>query len=141
MPARDRYHDCVRTALAKDGWIITHDPLRLSWGGKDLSVDLGAEQLLGAEKGERRIAVEIKSFLGDSQIDDLEKALGQFVLYRAVLAARQPDRVLFLAVPEDTAQDVFDAPLGRLMVADRLVRVLGFDSQNEVITRWIHETD
>ena len=141
MPAKDQYHDCVRQALIKDGWVITHDPLRLSWGGKDLYVDLGAVQLLAAEKGERRIAVEIKSFLGDSEIDDLEKALGQFVLYRAVLAARQPGWVLFLAVPEDVARDVFDAPLGRLMVADQSVRIFGFDSKSEVITRWIHETD
>ena len=41
MPARNIYHDSVRSALQKDGWLITHDPLRLSWGGKDLYVDLG----------------------------------------------------------------------------------------------------
>src|SRR4051812_2289680 len=99
MPARVRYHNCVKSALIKDGWVITHDPLRLPWGGKDLYVDLGAEQLLAAEKGDRRIAVEIKSFLGDSEVDDLEKAVGQFVVYRAILAEREPDRSLFLAVP------------------------------------------
>jgi hypothetical protein len=138
MPARDRYHDCVKNDLIKDGWVITHDPLRLSWGGKDLYVDLGAEQLLGAAKGERRIAVEIKSFLGDSDIDDLENALGQFVLYRAVLATRHPGWVLFLAVPDNTIRDVFEEPLGRLIVEDQSVQIFGFDTQSEVITRWIH---
>lgn len=29
MPVRDRYHDHVKHALIKDGWTITHDPLRL----------------------------------------------------------------------------------------------------------------
>jgi hypothetical protein len=72
MSARDRFHDCVRNALIKDGWVITHDPLRLPWGKKDLYVDLGAEQLLAAEKGQRQIAVEIQSFLGKSEVDDLE---------------------------------------------------------------------
>ena len=43
MPARDMYHDAVRNALVKDGWTITHDPFRLSWGGRDMYVDLGAE--------------------------------------------------------------------------------------------------
>lgn len=43
MPAKDLFHDCVRHALIHDGWTITHDPLRLTWGGKDLYVDLGAE--------------------------------------------------------------------------------------------------
>jgi hypothetical protein len=137
MSARDRYHDCVRNALVKDGWVITHDPLRLPWGGKDLYVDLGAEQLLAAEKGERRIAVEVKSFLGNSEIDDLEKALGQFILYRSVLARREPDRALFLAVPDPVLREVFDEPLGQLIVNDHSVRILGFDRQAEVITRWI----
>ena len=58
MPARDIYHYQVRTALIKDGWTITHDPLRLIWGRKDVFVDIGAERLLAAEKGSQRIAVE-----------------------------------------------------------------------------------
>ncbi|WP_437954870.1 element excision factor XisH family protein [Sorangium sp. So ce119] len=90
MPARDHHHDQVRQALVKDGWTITHDPLRLRWGQRDMFVDLGAQQLLAAEKSERKIAVEIESFAGPSLIDDLEKAIGQFVLYRDVLATWSP---------------------------------------------------
>ena len=45
MPAKDIYHACVKNALIKDGWTITHDPLRLPLGGKDVYVDFGAEQL------------------------------------------------------------------------------------------------
>ena len=29
MPAKDIHHDTVKNALIKDGWTITHDPLRL----------------------------------------------------------------------------------------------------------------
>ena len=96
MPARDLYHHQVRQALVKDGWTITHDPLRLTWGRKDVYVDLGAERILAAEKGSQRIAVEIKTFLGPSDMQDLEQALGQFVLYRSVLRRREPDRELYL---------------------------------------------
>jgi hypothetical protein len=137
MPARDRYHDCVRNALVKDGWVITHDPLRLSWGGKDMYVDLGAEELIGAEKGGRNIAVEIKGFRGESEVDDLEKALGQFGLYRTVLNQVHPGWMLFLAVPEEALRDVFDEPLGRLVIQELGVQVFGFDPVAEVITRWI----
>jgi hypothetical protein len=137
MPAKDLFHDCVRHALIHDGWTITHDPLRLTWGGKDLYVDLGAERLMAAEKSGQRIAVEIKSFVGDSEVDDLEKAVGQYVLYRAVLAQREPERELFLAVPELIIRDVFDQSLGELLLKDQSIRVLGFDPQTEVITRWI----
>lgn len=137
MSARNIYHQGVRKALEKDGWTITHDPYYLSWGGKDMYVDLGAEQLLAAEKGPRRIAVEIQSFLSDSVMEDLEKALGQFVLYRAVLARLDPDRVLYLAVPNDVARDLFEEPLGRLLVENNLARVIGFDPQAEVLVQWI----
>ena len=137
MPARDRYHDCVRNALIKDGWVITHDPLRLTWGKKDLYVDLGARQLWAAEKGERKIAVEIKSFLGKSEVDDLEKALGQFMLYRALLIMNEPGRTLFPAVPDHVLQDVFDDPAGRILVKDESLHVLGYDPEAEEITRWI----
>ncbi len=137
MSAKDRYHDFVKNALIKDGWVITHDPLRLAWGKKDMYVELGAELFLAAEQDERRIAVEIKSFLGRSELDDLERALGQFALYRSVLARREPDRTLFLAVPDHVLREVFDEPLGQLIVNDYSLRILGFDSQAEVITRWI----
>ena len=98
--------------MIKDGWTITHDPLRLSWGGRDLYVDLGAERLLAAERGADQIAVEVKSFLGPSEVDDLEKALGQYILYRTILAEREPSRVLYLSVPDDVLKDVFEGPLG-----------------------------
>ncbi|ETW93946.1 MAG: fatty-acid oxidation protein subunit alpha, partial [Candidatus Entotheonella factor] len=96
MPAKDIYHNAVRNALVKDGWMITHDPLRLQWGARDLYVDLGAEQLVAAEKPGQKIAVEIKSFVGQSVVADLEQALGQYILYHDILAYAEPDRQLYL---------------------------------------------
>ncbi|MBA2646973.1 MAG: XisH family protein [Pyrinomonadaceae bacterium] len=137
MPAKDIYHDSVRNALVKDGWMITHDPLRISWGGRDMYIDLGAERLIAAERGEQKIAVEVKSFVGDSVVADLEKAIGQFVLYRAVLAERDPDRKLYLAVPKDILQNVFAEPLGELLMKNHLAQVMGFDPQTDEIIKWI----
>jgi hypothetical protein len=136
MPAKDIYHDVVKNALIKDGWTITHDPLRLSWGGKDAYVDFGAEQLLAAEKAGKRIAVEVKSFVGDSEMDDLEKALGQYTLYHDLLAELEPDRVLYLAVPEKILLDIFDEPLGRLLLKNNRIRLVGFEPRKEVIIQW-----
>ena len=82
MPAKDIYHDTVKTALVKDSWTITKDPLRLQWGSRDSYVDLGAEKLFIAERKGRKIAVEVKSFVSRSEINDLQDALGQFVFYR-----------------------------------------------------------
>lgn len=68
MPARDRYHDQVKNALIKEGWTITHDPLHVKWGTKDMYVDLGAEFLIAAEKDRFKIAVEVKSFVSQSEM-------------------------------------------------------------------------
>ena len=62
MPAKNIFHDTVKNALIKEGWMITDDPLYLDYGGVDMYVDLGAEKLIAAEKDQQKIAVEIKSF-------------------------------------------------------------------------------
>ncbi len=97
MPAKDRYHDAVKSSLIRDGWTVTHDPLTLRWGKKDLFVDLGAERLLAAEKDQEKIAVEVKSFIGRSEAEELEKALGQYILYQDIMEELEPERELFLA--------------------------------------------
>ena len=88
MAARDVFHEAVKIALVKDGWIITHDPLALSFGGVDLYVDLGAENVIAAERAGQRIAVEIKSFSCPSLVSDFHAALGQFLNYRLALEAQ-----------------------------------------------------
>ena len=136
MAAKDIYHDDVRSALIKDGWTITDDPFRLRWGKKDYYVDLGAEKLIAAEIPGRRIAVEIKSFVGASVVDDMEKALGQYMIYRSILKRRQPDRELFLAVPNNIAKQ-FEEPLGRLLLEDYDLRVVVFRPKKKEIIRWL----
>lgn len=56
----------VRTALEKEQWNVTDDPLRLDISGTKFEIDLGVEQLLAAERGKEKIAVEIKTFLSDA---------------------------------------------------------------------------
>jgi hypothetical protein len=136
MPARDRLHDAVRNALVRDGWTITHDPLRLTSGRRNLYVDLGAERLLGAEKGTLRIAVEVKAFSGPSDVDALEQAMGQHILYRALLSAQDPSRVLFLAVPDDVWNTLFQEPIGEAALEHALDRVVCFDPAEERIIQW-----
>lgn len=137
MPVRDIYHDAVKRALIKDGWTITHDPLKLKLGRKDMYVDLGAERLLAAEKRGRQIAVEVKSFVGPSQLHDLEEALGQFVLYHDVLTELESQRELYLAVPHKILLDIFEEPLGQLLLKNNRAQLIVFDPHEEVIVRWI----
>lgn len=99
MPRKDTFHEIVKTALVKDGWTVTHDPLPLKFGEQDVYIDIAAEAPLTAEKAGRKIAVEVKSFLGKSSITELERAIGQYILYRSLLRRNEVDRTLFLALP------------------------------------------
>jgi hypothetical protein len=137
MPARDIYHNSVKNALVKDGWTITHDPYTLALGNKDVYVDLGAERLLAAEKGDEKIAVEIKSFRGASDIHDLEVAVGQYVLYRSLLTRFESDRKLFLAVPASVFDSTLAEPIARPVIEDLGIALISFDPQQEVIVKWI----
>ncbi len=125
MPRKDLYHDIFAAALEKAGWRITDDPLHLAFGGQDLYVDLGAQRLLGPPKGSVEIAVEVKSFVGKSAINDLQNAVGQYNIYRDVLAEGQSDRPLYLAVPMRTYKHVFLNQFGRIITQrQRLLLVI-----------------
>lgn len=137
MPAKDIFHDAVKHALLQDGWTITHDPLSLKVGRKDLFVDLGAERFLAAERQGEKIAVEIKSFVGASEVEDLRDAVGQYVLYQSALAKIEPERTLYLAIRQRIYADVFEEEIGRMLLERGIVKLIVFDPKTEVIVQWI----
>jgi len=138
MARKDAYHDIVKSALEKDGWIITHEPLRLVVDEVGIQIDLGAEgQPIAAEKDGENIAVEIKSFLATSYINELEKAIGQYLLYDAILMEKEPDRALYLAVPESAYNDVFSKPVVNRLIKSLKIRLIVFHEVEGRITQWI----
>jgi len=137
MPAKDIFHDCVKHALIKDGWIVTDDPLSLKIGKKDLFIDLAAEKILMAEKGTEKIAVEIKSFTRPSDMKDRQEAVGQFVVYTHLLRRYYPEYKLFLAVSENTCKTVFEEEAGQTLIEDGIIELFSFDPNQEVIVRWL----
>lgn len=74
--ARDFYHFQAKNALIKEGWNITADPFQISVEDVDFEIDLAAEPLIAADKNGQKIAVEIKSFVGPSTVNELHKAVG-----------------------------------------------------------------
>ncbi len=139
--AKDIFHSHVRLALEKDGWEITDDPLLLPWGSAPVYVDLGAEKLIAAEKNNRKIAVEVKSFLRGSRTEDLEDAMGQIVLYRYLLQRSQPERELFLAVRKDVYESYINLPHVIEFLQTEQVNLLVFDPQTEEVVQWIKWND
>jgi len=136
MPALDLYHNAAKQALIKDGWTITHDPLHLRWGRKDMYVDLGAKRLIIAERSEQKIAVEVKSFLGVSEMQAFRDAVGQFAIYRAVLRRTYPDFILYLAIRDVIYTSFFEEPIGQILIEDENLKLIVFDAEKEEILQW-----
>ena len=136
VAAKDIFHDAVKRALEKDGWVITADPLFLRFGGLEMYIDLGAERIFAAERGKEKIAVEVKSFVAPSTATEFSTALGQFLKYQLALEEVEVDRLLYLAVPTDTYRDFFTLELPRLLVQRYQVHLIVYDPEEEVITQW-----
>lgn len=115
----------VKQALIAEGWQVTHDPYIFETDPQ-LSTDLAAERVIAAERAREKIAVEVKSFLAESQVSDLERALGQYGLYRRLLEMQDPERTLYLAVPQYAFANIFQRPVGRIAVEEFRLRLVVF---------------
>ena len=137
MPAHDIFHEQVRNALIKDGWTITDDPLIVPFGTTEVYIDLGAEKLIAAEKEGISIAVEIKSFLQPSVLNDFHNALGQFLNYRFALEQRDSQRVLYLAIPFDAYSTFFVQSFIQQILQHYKVAILVYSPNKEEVLQWI----
>ncbi|MHC5779514.1 element excision factor XisH family protein [Nostoc sp.] len=134
--ARDLFHNIVRSALEKEGWLITDDPLNIRCGGVDIQIDLGAERLLAAEKAGEKIAGEIKNFVSASKISEFHMALGQFINYRTALRVEEPNRTLYLAVPLVTYNDFFHLFFIQTVVNENKLKLIIYNVETEGIEQW-----
>ncbi len=137
MSRRDLFHTAVVHALEREGWTITDDPYYLEYGAQMLQIDLGAQMPIAAERAGRKIAVEIKSFAGKTEMVEFYAAVGQFVTYQDALQAQEPERVLYLAVPDEAFAALFDTARGRSLQKRLSLFLLVYHSQKETITQWI----
>lgn len=135
--ARDKIHAPVKEALIQEGWLITDDPLYIKVGTLTVFVDLGAEQIIGAEKDGERIAVEVKTFGNPSFMTALYEAVGKYAVYRKALKLDESDRILYLAMPEDVYDRYSKEPLFIGSLEDENINLILFETNIEKITRWI----
>jgi hypothetical protein len=136
MSRKDVFHELVKELLMEEGWTITHDPYIFQTRPL-LSIDLAAERAIAAERDSEKIAVEIKSFLGVSQMVELEKALGQYLLYERLLERQEPERELYLAVPKHAYENVFATEVGQIAVTQFALRLIVFSVAESEVLQWI----
>lgn len=135
--ARDFYHNNVKLALESDGWIVTHDPYSIRIDEVGYEIDFAAEPIIAAEKEESKIAIEVKSFMGPSAINEFHKAIGQFNDYSVALELMEPERILFLAVPSEIWDRFFLKPIIQKSLERVKAKVVIYDPDLNKIVKWI----
>jgi len=138
MSRKDKFHEAVRRALEKENWLITHDPfiIQISETVK-LKIDLGAETILAAQRHTEKIAVEVQNFSTDSEISEFHTALGQYLNYLQALEMKEPDRMLYLAVPQETYNNFFQIPFIQTSLKRHSVNLISYSPLQEIIVQWI----
>jgi hypothetical protein len=128
----------VREALEKDGWRVTHDPYHIEIEEVTYNIDFGGEPLLAAEKEGTKIAVEVKSFVGPSTVNEFHKAVGQFNDYYVALEMEDPERVLFLAIPEEIWFRFFQKRLIQKSLERIRAKIVVYNPDKNEIVEWIN---
>ena len=136
LMAKDLYHNVVKNALVNEGWTVTHDPYPLKIGSVRMFIDLGAERIIAAEKDNEKIAVEIKSFSDDSLISMFHEAVGQYDNYQIALEDEEPNRILFLAVPESIYDSFFQETFVQKVIFKRQIKIIVYQPDNENSIVW-----
>lgn len=139
MARNDKYFPNVVEALFKEGFIVTKTPLSYRLGSHTYKIDLAAERtILIAEKSStERIAVEVKSFLDNSFINDFKEANGQYDIYQKVLSKVKEDYKLYLAVPDKVYKDHFTDPFITDICLTNKMSIITFDPTINRIIQWI----
>ena len=75
--------------------------------------------------------------MGASSISEFHTALGQFFNYRLALEEKEPDRILYLAVPLNTYDEFFTLQFIQKAVNRAALKLLIYNEQEEVISQWI----
>jgi hypothetical protein len=140
MSARDTFHEIVKQALSKDGW-LNIAPMTLRYGGTKLEIDLGADRFFAAQKEDVQIAVEVKSFASPSVVYEFHQAIGQYVNYRMVLRRLQPKRIPYLSLPIEVYEQFFGADFFQDSLEEHQVNLILIKTVSEEIIKWIPQPE
>lgn len=135
MPKLDSCHDQIVRALKKDGWQVADKPFRVEATGRTVFIDVRASRLVNGSRQEIMLA-EIKCFTGGQNTpSELYIGLGQYLIYRAILAMKYIEIPVYLAIPADVYDTIFD-PVVRRSIQDDKIKLILVDLVQERIVEW-----
>ena len=71
-------------------------------------------------------------------LSELEKAVGQFIIYRFAMRREDAERELFIAVGEKIYNKLFVHPDVIELIESEDLKIIVFDEIKEVFVRWIN---
>ena len=134
--AKDLYHDAVKTALIKEGWIIVEEGYQLQPDEKlNFFIDILAEKYVIAKKEKQWIIVEVKTFGQKSVTYQFHAAIGQYITYHTALEYLKIDRILYLAIPDMVYNELFQYPFVKYLIEKYQIQLLPFDPEEKILIR------
>jgi hypothetical protein len=129
----------VENALIKDGWTITTDTYPVEYEDVKLYPDLAVEKLISQNQKQRKIIVEITSFISSSLIKDFQNALGQYILYRNLIQLSQNEsQEIYLAVKDEIYETFFQRKSIKTVVQLNQLALVIINTEKEEIVQWIN---
>lgn len=136
MPALDYCHPHIVRALENDGWTVDAQPRRFYVEGRTVFIDIHATRGVNGDRQQMLLA-EIKCFPDRlSTTHDLYTAIGQYIVYRAVLNELRNPTTLYLAIPEAVYLNIFDSTVMRA-IKDSNIKLVIVHLEQERIVQWI----
>jgi hypothetical protein len=134
MPRQDRDHEAVLNALIAAGWTIRSQQLPLRYGSFNAFLDIVAS-LATNTLGSEMIVIEVKGFRPRLNMSELEKTIGQYLIYKSWLARLQPTWVVYLAISTQNAR-YFDTEPLQAIVNNYGIGLVIIDMHQERIVAW-----
>ncbi len=136
MPQFDTCHQQVVSALQNDGWLIDAEQVVISTEKRQGFVDVRAVREVNGTR-QQVMLVEVKCFPDrNSTTQELYVAIGQYIIYRAIMVESETVIPLYLAVPDEVFETVFDSSV-RWAVRDSQIKLVIVNLDREVIKEWI----
>lgn len=83
-----------------------------------------------------KIIVEIKTFVQTSFIHAFHKATGQYDNYLLALEEIAPERLLYLAIPEDIWNGYFQERFIQKVVNRKNIKLIIYNPIEDIIVQW-----
>lgn len=80
---------------------------------------------------------KVKSFLEISALSAFQDAVGQYLSYVLALESEEPNRVLYLAVPQAVWKSFSKLEFTQKIIVRFNLRILVFDHDLEEVVQWI----